>query len=235
MLLQRANALAAETAALGVASGWSWYHALECIFPALCAPSPLTRAIGTVAVTAFGVMAMLALKPPPGTAYSEAATDGLQSRGSSAHGGTSISLGGSGHAGVVYASADSGRASPQGDLTYDGPAAAVPARPISLVAHTAGGPPPRPLPLPGSQPLAPPVPSGERDAPATSTEYRAFVDLHRSHSADWLPVTLPSAAAPDEGLPERPHSFTAAARGDVSHRQPFVPQGTLPGNACDGV
>jgi len=68
MTQQRAGALAAETSALGVASGWSWYHTLECILPALCDDSPLTRAIGTVIITAFGVMVMLALKPPAGVA-----------------------------------------------------------------------------------------------------------------------------------------------------------------------
>eukprot|EP00316_Scyphosphaera_apsteinii_P004598 CAMPEP_0119300458 /NCGR_PEP_ID=MMETSP1333-20130426/2400_1 /TAXON_ID=418940 /ORGANISM="Scyphosphaera apsteinii, Strain RCC1455" /LENGTH=496 /DNA_ID=CAMNT_0007302233 /DNA_START=247 /DNA_END=1737 /DNA_ORIENTATION=+ len=75
MAIHRAEGLAAETSALGVASGWSWYHALECIFPAVCNESPLTRAIGTVSITAFGVMLMLALKPPAGTAYSNESSE----------------------------------------------------------------------------------------------------------------------------------------------------------------
>jgi len=114
---ERADALAAETAALGVASGWAWYHALECIFPSLGDPSPLTRAIGTLAVTAFGVMVMLALKPPAGTAYADTPVGG---------------------------------------------------------SH---GSPPRTSYGSGDDP----------DCAPTSTHYRAFVDMRRAHSADWLP------------------------------------------------
>jgi hypothetical protein len=52
----RAPALAAETAALAVASGWTWYNALSVIIPALVTDSTPARAIASISMTAFGVM-----------------------------------------------------------------------------------------------------------------------------------------------------------------------------------
>ena len=88
-ITERADALDSETASLAVASGWAWFNALASIIPALDDKSLLPRAIGSVAVTGFGVMVMLALKPPEGTAYSASpsrstCSDGaLQAKGSS--------------------------------------------------------------------------------------------------------------------------------------------------------
>ena len=55
--------LDAETAALAVACGWSWYNALSTLCPALVAPSTYVRAAAAVGATAVGVVVLLALKP----------------------------------------------------------------------------------------------------------------------------------------------------------------------------
>lgn len=138
MAMERAGSLAAETAALGVASGWSWYHALECILPSLCDPSPVTRAIGAVVVTAFGVMVMLALKPPPDSPYSN-------------------------------------KPSPQPSC-------------VDLAASTPLAPSVASL-TPRSTPSLEAAPSAaaDEDCSPTSTHYRAFADMTRNHSGDWLP------------------------------------------------
>ena len=138
MATERAASLAAETAALGVASGWSWYHALECILPSLCDPSPVTRAIGALVVTAFGVMVMLALKPPPDSPYSN--TPSLQP--------SCVDL-----------------------------AASTPLAP-SAASLT-----PRSTPSLEAAPSA----AADEDCSPTSTHYRAFADMTRNHSGDWLP------------------------------------------------
>lgn len=157
MAQQRAGALASETAALGVASGWTWYHALECIFPSLCDPSPLTRVIGSIVVTAFGVMVMLALKPPAGTAYS-----GTPSRTSSRTPSRTPSRSNSIQSCEAFANMG-GRSSPGGRASPWEP---------SLKSQGEG------------------EEGTSRDCSPTSTRYRAFVDMRREHSADWLPSTL---------------------------------------------
>jgi len=170
--MARADALAAETAALGVASGWSWYHALECIVPALCAELPFTRAIGTVTVTAFGVMVMLALKPPAGTAYADSST----------------------HSGKEFSSQD---ASPKGPS----PLSAVTMKPHvfepqALDEHTT----PYRAYVDLSGASVPTVPRATEsptraNADKRAETYRAFADLRRNHSADWLPPSTVDAAS----------------------------------------
>jgi hypothetical protein len=138
MAATRAAALAAETSSLGVASGWSWYNALASIFPTLAAASPIARFIGTVSTTAFGVMVMLALKPPIGTVYSDEDVDEAS----------------------VHSSA-------RCCVMASNP------RMVRVASRTSVG-------TGGSREDA-------VDSSPSSTEYRAFADTQRAHSADWIP------------------------------------------------
>ena len=60
---QRTQVLGAESAALAVAAGWSWYNALASLLPLLTASSWLVRAYGALFVTVCGVAALLPLEP----------------------------------------------------------------------------------------------------------------------------------------------------------------------------
>ena len=183
---QRLAALASETSALGVASGWSWYHALESIFPALCDSSALTRFIGTMAITAFGVMVMLALKPPAGTPYSNANSPQPPDK--------------------VFATA----AAP-----WDAPL--PPVRGFMAIRRNSVGSAHSSIGFGGEgEP-------GDRDCSPTSTHYRAFVDMRRNHSADWLPPSTTAQSAEEEAAAAAAVEVAAAASLEQAMRQQPLP------------